>query len=31
MAAVLEALSDEARWSTFDGTLNQHLLWVYDL
>jgi transposase len=31
LAAVLEALSDDARWSAFEGTLNQHLLRVYDL
>ena len=31
MAAVFKALSDEARWSAFDSTLNQHLLCVYDL
>jgi hypothetical protein len=28
---VLEALSDETRWSAFEGILNQHLLRVYDL
>jgi transposase len=31
LGAVLEALSDDARWSAFEGTLNQHLLRVYDL
>src|SRR6266511_5462377 len=31
LAAVLEALSGDARWSAFEGTLNQHLLRVYDL
>jgi transposase len=31
LAAVLEALSDDARWSVFEGVLNQHTLRVYDL
>jgi transposase len=31
LAAVLEALSDDARWSAFEGALNQHTLRVYDL
>jgi hypothetical protein len=31
LAAVLEALSDEARWTTFERTLHQHRLRVYDL
>jgi transposase len=31
LAAVLETLSDDARWSAFEGALNQHLLRVYDL
>jgi transposase len=31
LAAVLEALSDDGRWSAFEGTLNQHLLRVDDL
>ena len=31
LAAVLEALSDDARWSAFEGVLNQHTLRVYDL
>ena len=31
LAAVLGALSDEARWSAFESALNQHLLRVYDL
>jgi transposase len=31
LAAVLEALSDAARWSAFEGALNQHTLRVYDL
>jgi len=31
LAAILEALSQDDRWSAFEGTLNQHLLRVYDL
>jgi transposase len=31
LAAVLEALSDNARWGAFEGALTQHLLRVYDL
>jgi transposase len=31
LAAVLQALSDDARWSTFEGALNGNLLRVYDL
>src|SRR5215813_4498934 len=31
LAAVLEALSDDARWSAFEGVLNQHPRRVYDL
>jgi transposase len=31
LAAVLEALSDDARWQAFEGALTQHLLRVYDL
>jgi transposase len=31
LAAVLEALSDDARWGTFEGALTQQLLRVYDL
>jgi transposase len=31
LAAVLEALSDDARWSAFERTLNQHRLRVYDV
>jgi transposase len=31
LAAVLEALSDDARWSAFEGILNQHTRRVYDL
>ncbi|MBI3973570.1 MAG: hypothetical protein HY332_20035 [Chloroflexi bacterium] len=29
--AVLRALSDDARWAAFEGTLNGHLVRVYDL
>jgi transposase len=28
---MLEALSDETHWSTFEGALNQHTIRVYDL
>jgi transposase len=28
---VLETLSDDTRWNTFEGALNQHVLRVYDL
>ena len=28
---MLETLSDETRWNTFEGALNQHVLRVYDL
>jgi transposase len=31
LAAVLEALSDDAHWRTFEGALTQQLLRVYDL
>jgi len=31
LATVLEALSDDARWSAFEGALNQRALRVYDL
>jgi len=31
LADVLQALSDDARWSTFEGALNGNLLRVYDL
>jgi transposase len=31
LAGVLEALSDDTRWSSFEGALNQHSLRVYDL
>jgi transposase len=31
LATVLEALSDDTRWSAFEGALNQHMLRVYDL
>jgi transposase len=31
LAAVLEVLSDNARWGAFEGALTQHLLRVYDL
>jgi len=31
LATVLEALSDDRRWSAFEGALNQHVLRVYDL
>src|SRR6266566_1358047 len=31
LATVLEALSDERRWSACEGALNQHTLRVYDL
>jgi transposase len=31
LATVLEALSDDRRWSGFEGALNQHTLRVYDL
>ena len=31
LATVLEALSDDTHWSTFEGALNQHTLRVYDL
>ena len=31
LATVLEALSDDTRWSAFEGALNQHVLRVYDL
>ena len=31
LATVLEALSDDTRWSAFEGALNQHTLRVYDL
>jgi transposase len=31
LAAVLEALSDDARWGIFEGALTQQLLRVYDL
>jgi transposase len=31
LAAVLEALIDDARWSAFEGALNHHTLRVYDL
>ena len=31
LAAVLEALRDDARWQAFEGALTQHLLRVYDL
>ena len=31
LATVLEALSDDTRWSTCGGALNQHTLRVYDL
>jgi transposase len=31
LAAILEAFSQDDRWSAFEGTLNQHLLRVYDL
>ena len=31
LATVLEALSDDTRWSTCEGALNQHTLRVYDL
>jgi transposase len=31
LAAVLETLSDEARWPAFEGAFTQHLLRVYDL
>jgi transposase len=31
LATVLEALSDDTRWNTCEGALNQHTLRVYDL
>ena len=31
LATVLEALSDDPRWRTVEGALNQHVLRVYDL
>jgi transposase len=31
LATGLEALSDDTRWSAFEGALNQHVLRVYDL
>jgi len=31
LAAVLETLSDEARWPAFEGAFTQHLVRVYDL
>ena len=31
LATVLETLSDDRRWSIFEGALNQHTLRVYDL
>jgi transposase len=31
LAAVLEALSNDARWSAFEGAMNRQLLRVYDL
>jgi transposase len=31
LAGVLEAVSDDTRWSAFEGALNQHSLRVYDL
>lgn len=31
LATVLETLSDDRRWNTFEGALNQHVLRVYDL
>ena len=31
LATVLEVLSDDTRWSAFEGALNQHALRVYDL
>jgi transposase len=31
LATVLEALSDDTRWSAFEGALNQYVLRVYDL
>ena len=31
LATVLEALSDNTRWSAFEGALHQHTLRVYDL
>ena len=31
LATVLEALSDDTRWSAFEGALSQHALRVYDL
>src|SRR5215475_12421944 len=31
LATVLEALSEERRWSAYEGALNQHTLRVYDL
>src|SRR5262245_52586986 len=31
LATVMEALSDDRRWSAFEGALNQHVLRVYDL
>jgi hypothetical protein len=31
LATVLESLSNDTRWSAFEGRLNQHVLRVYDL